>query len=111
MPGWARFLEISRPPRSATNVNDYRGSVGVVGYSCLPPRRRPRVAVSAMPQCDDLDTPGHPCVRITKDLDIGRRRACLVKQEDFRRASLTISMTCRSFGVNLSGFLSGPEQA
>ena len=69
MPGWARFLEISRLPRSATNVNDYRGSVGVVGYSCLPPRRRPRVAVSAMPQCDDLDTPGHPCVRITKDLD------------------------------------------
>jgi hypothetical protein len=33
-----------------------------------------------------------------------------VKQEDFRRTSLTISMICRSFGVSLSGFLSEPEQ-
>ena len=30
--------------------------MGVVGYLCLPRRRRTRVVVSAMPQCEDLDT-------------------------------------------------------
>ena len=32
------------------------------------------------------------------------------KQEDYRRPSLTISMTCMGFGANLSAFLSGQKQ-
>jgi hypothetical protein len=48
--------------------------------------------------------------RVAAERGMHRPLRVPVKQEDFRRASLTISMTCISFGVNLSGFISGQEQ-
>jgi hypothetical protein len=62
IPGWARLFGISRIRTSGTNVNDYRGSVGIAGYLCVPRRCRPRVAVSAMPQCEDIGR--HPCSHV-----------------------------------------------
>ena len=68
--GWARLFGISRIRTSGTNVNDYRGSVGVAGYLCVPRQCRPRVAVSAMPQCEDIGR--HPCSHVGADFRMVR---------------------------------------
>jgi len=54
MPGWARFFEISRLRRSGTNVNDYRGSVGIVeapAYGSDEAERDRRLALSKWTVC------------------------------------------------------------
>ena len=48
--------------------------------------------------------------RVAAERGMHRPLRVPVKQEDFRRASLTISMTCISSCVNLSGFLLGQKQ-